>query len=149
MLTRRIHRPLFAELDWLNREFGRMNQDLTQLFSSTHQSKTSLNWDVTEEATTVTAELPGINSDDLNIHLENRKLTISGERQAAEMPEESRYVRQERRFGRFSRTLTLPYAIDAEAVNADYSDGILTITLPRLEADKPRKIAVTATSKES
>jgi HSP20 family protein len=96
----------------------------------------------TEDEEVVTAELPGINPNELEITIANEVLTISGERKPAENPDEVRYHRRERAAGKFTRSIQLSFPVDSEAVNAHYENGILTVTLPRTENDKPRKIAV-------
>jgi HSP20 family protein len=90
----------------------------------------------------VEAELPGLNHDDLEILVEGDQLTIRGERKP--VADEGRWHRQERAFGRFQRTFTLPVAVDADKVEARLDQGVLTLTLPKSEAAKPRKIAVKA-----
>ncbi|MCW5980988.1 MAG: Hsp20/alpha crystallin family protein [Bryobacteraceae bacterium] len=92
----------------------------------------------------VRAELPGIRTEDLQISVERNKLVVSGKR---EMPGESdavSYHRRERAGGSFSRSLTLPADLDADKVEANYANGVLTITLPKAEAVKARQVTVKA-----
>ena len=96
-----------------------------------------------DEKAVVEAELPGVDPKDVDISVRGRKLTITGERKAEELNEEERYHYKERWHGKFQRSFDLPYEVDSEKVEAVYKDGILTVTLPRAEADKPRKIEVT------
>ena len=96
-----------------------------------------------EEETIVTAELPGIEKEALDISLDEQQLTISARRSAEELPEGASYARQERRQGEFVRGVRLPYPVEADQVSASYSEGVLEIRLPRAEADKPRRIQVT------
>ena len=90
----------------------------------------------------VTAELPGLRKEDIQISLHNGGLTLSGERKAEEQRDEGEVHRCERYFGRFQRTLDLPAQVDGEKVRADYQDGILKVTLPKTESAKPRQIKV-------
>jgi len=90
----------------------------------------------------VSAEMPGVRAEDVQVSVEGNTLMISGERKAQEMPEGARMVRKERNFGSFSRTLQLPYRVDPEKVDASFHQGILSIQLPRAEEDKPKKIAI-------
>jgi HSP20 family protein len=91
----------------------------------------------------VRAELPGLASEDLDIQVTAKNLTISGERSIAGQEEGTKYHRRERDAGKFSRILSLPSDIDTEKVDAKLTDGILTITVPKAEKSKPRQIAVT------
>jgi len=92
----------------------------------------------------VRTELPGVNTDDLQIAVERNKLTVSGTREIPEEGDGVSYHRRERAGGSFSRSLTLPDELNAEAVEAGYKDGILTITLPKAAAAKARQIRVKA-----
>jgi HSP20 family protein len=95
-----------------------------------------------KESVIVTAELPGINPDKLNISVHNDTLSISGSRDIEKLKEGEVYHRQERSHGQFSRTIKLPFNANPERVDASYKKGILSITLQRREADKPKKIAI-------
>jgi len=89
----------------------------------------------------IEAELPGLSMDDMEVLVNGTELTINGERKAPEANGATWY-RRERSHGRFSRTLTLPWTIDADKVEAKFQDGVLTIRLPRSEASKPKKVKV-------
>jgi HSP20 family protein len=88
------------------------------------------------------AELPGIDSDELDIQLVGRNLMISGERKIPIEGGNARYHRREREAGKFSRIIGLPDDIDSEKLEAKLENGILTITIAKSEAAKPRKISV-------
>ncbi len=90
----------------------------------------------------VRAELPGINSDELDITASENNISISGERKIADEGENVRYHRRERESGKFNRVIGLPGAIDAEKVTAKFANGILTVKLPKSEASKPRQIEI-------
>lgn len=92
----------------------------------------------------VQVEAPGLKKDAFNISLHDGVLSVSGERRFDERREKSDGYRAERFEGRFSRSITLPKAVDADKVNATYEDGVLTITLPVAEAARPRQITVNA-----
>jgi HSP20 family protein len=92
----------------------------------------------------VTAELPGVNLADIDISVENELLTVRGDRQPDELEAGGTYHRQERRHGSFVRTFRLPFRVAADEVEASYEKGVLSIMLPRAEADKPRKITIKA-----
>jgi HSP20 family protein len=88
-------------------------------------------------------ELPGVKKEDVSISLHEGVLTISGERKEEVEATKSETYRNERYFGRFHRSVTLPMTVDASKVKAAYTDGILTVTLPKTEEAKPRQIPVT------
>ena len=90
----------------------------------------------------VRAELPGIKADALNIEVNGRNLTIAGERMIASEGDNTRYHRKEREAGKFSRVIGLPGDIDAEKVNAKMVNGMLTVTIAKAEAAKPKQISV-------
>ncbi len=100
----------------------------------------------TQDQLMLQAELPGMTADDVDVSVENGVLTISGEKrqEIREGEENSNYHLVERRYGRFERRFTLPRSVDAEKVAADYENGILTITLPKVEKAKPRRIQIKA-----
>jgi HSP20 family protein len=92
----------------------------------------------------VEAELPGLDLKDLEIYVTGgNQLTIKGERKPA-APENGVWHRRERAFGNFVRTLTLPFAVDAEKVDARLENGVLLVKLAKHESARPRKIAVKA-----
>ncbi len=88
------------------------------------------------------ADLPGVGQDDVQIEVENDVLTISGERKAEHHDSTDGFVRLERSFGTFSRSLTLPKGVDAEAVTAAFADGVLELRIPKPEQAKPRRINI-------
>jgi HSP20 family protein len=88
------------------------------------------------------ADLPGLSEEDVNIEVEDRVLTVSGERKAEQAESTDGYHRVERAFGSFSRSLTLPEGVDAEAVSASFDKGVLEVRIPKPEQRKPRKISI-------
>ncbi len=90
----------------------------------------------------ITAELPGLSREAIDIRLENNMLTIRGERKKASETTDEQFHRVERAYGMFSRSFSLPATVDVNKVAADYKDGVLTITLPTREESKPRQIQV-------
>ncbi len=89
-----------------------------------------------------TVELPGMRKEDIDISLHDGVLTIAGERQSSSGEGENA-ERTERFSGKFRRSITLPTRVDAGKVTASYKDGILTVTLPKAEEAKPKKVEVT------
>jgi HSP20 family protein len=92
----------------------------------------------------VEAELPGFKKDEINVTLENQQLTIQAERSTETKKEEAKaqMLLQERRYGRYVRSFTLPPTVDESQVDAKLMDGVLTITLNKRDEVKPRKITV-------
>jgi HSP20 family protein len=90
----------------------------------------------------VKAELPGMKKEDIEVSLHDGALSISGERKSEENHEDSEVYRAERFFGRFQRAVVLPAPVAADKIRAQYKDGILTVTLPKTEEAKPKKIDV-------
>jgi HSP20 family protein len=104
----------------------------------------SLALDVAEkdDAYVVKASLPGVNPDDVEITLADNVLTIRGETKQDQEIKQENYHLRERRFGTFMRSVTLPNAVDADKIEAVNENGVLTLTLPKAESVKPRKIEV-------
>jgi HSP20 family protein len=96
-----------------------------------------------QDGVIITAELPGVRSEDLDISIHRDSVTFSGERHT-ETEEARGYHRRERRGGRFVRTVSLLFVVDPNKVEADLVDGVLTLDLPRAEEDKPKRINVKA-----
>ena len=96
----------------------------------------------TDNEIVVKAELPGMNVEDIDIALTDGLLTIKGERKMEKEDKEENYHRIERQFGSFSRSLNLGTKVRADGIEAGYKDGILTVTLPKVEESKPKKIEV-------
>lgn len=90
----------------------------------------------------VRAEVPGIKASELSITAMKNRLTIAGKREIPNEQERVSYHRKERPEGAFNRTLTLPAELDVERIDARYTDGVLTLKLPKAEAAKPRLISV-------
>ena len=88
------------------------------------------------------ADLPGMSEEDIQIELEDGALTVSGERKAEHETHEEGFHRVERSFGAFSRSLTLPKGVDADAVSARFDRGVLEIHIPKPEQRKPRRISI-------
>jgi HSP20 family protein len=97
----------------------------------------------TDDAFVLKAELPGFSKEDVQIELHENRLTLRGERKRESDAKEEQYHRIERAYGRFERTFWLPTTIDAEKIKASFKDGVLELRLPKSEAAKPKRIAIT------
>jgi HSP20 family protein len=100
--------------------------------------------DVYEDAQKLTLqfEVPGVKQEDLDIRLENQKLTVKGERKLDSTAKQENFHRIERRFGSFVRTFTLPQTVNTEAVSATYDAGVLTVSLAKKAEAKPRQVKI-------
>jgi len=133
----------------LGRLQNRMNDLLGQFFEDWPAvGPVAVPMDVaeTDSAYTVRAELPGVSIDDVEITIENNVLSISGEKSERKERADQDVRLSERRYGRFHRAMRLPRGVQADAVDAGYSDGVLTITLPKSEKAKAKRIEVRAQS---
>jgi HSP20 family protein len=90
----------------------------------------------------VRASVPGMQPEDIDVSISGDVLTIKGETKSEEKVQEDNYVRQERRFGRFERSLQMPSMVVADKADAKFENGVLTLTLPKAEASKPKTIKV-------
>ena len=111
---------------------------------ATRREYPALNVWSNEDETVVTAELPGFAPEDVEISVEGSTLTLRGSREGEESKEEENYYRRERWSGKFERSLRLPATVDADKVEAEFSNGVLSIKLPKAESAKPKKIRVKA-----
>lgn len=135
----------FAQLEQMRRDmerlgsamFGRsgLRPDVSGVFPA-------LNLTEDRDHYYVRAELPGIQSGDLDLQVRGKSLTIAGERKIASEGDNVKYHRREREAGRFSRIIDLPREIDADRVEAQMANGVLTVRIAKAEAAKPRQIAV-------
>lgn len=132
--------PLFdLDKDWRFFDFPRMAREMTGL-----EFRPSIDVVREKEDLVVTAELPGIEPDDIDVSLDNGILTIKGEKsERKEISEDDRYMR-ERSYGRFLRRITLPEGIEADTMKATYDNGVLNIrvAVPEEKVDEPRHIPV-------
>jgi len=138
-------RSSFRGIERLRREMNRISDEMDRdpLFGNVAGYPAMNAW-TNDDGATITAELPGIDMDTLEISVHNDTLTLSGERKSEDLGEGEAYHRRERSYGQFKRAFQLPFQIAADKVEASYDMGVLQITLPRAEADKPRKIRVRA-----
>ena len=96
----------------------------------------------TDQDVVIKSSVPGVKTDDLDITITGDTLTIKGETKTEEKVERANYIRQERRYGAFCRSLILPTTIVTEKAKAEFENGVLTLTLPKAEEVKPKTIKV-------
>jgi HSP20 family protein len=129
----------------LDRLFGRNVGGIEPLRpSATGSWMPSMDVFETQEKIVATLELPGIDPEGVEVAVEDSTLTVSGSRGFSDEVKEDDYHRIERRYGAFSRSITLPQAADTEKVEARFDRGVLTIEVPKVEKAKPKKIQVKA-----
>ena len=138
------------------RDLVSIQDELSRLFGRTYGGSESLRpsavgvWmpsmDVyeTEDKIVAKLELPGIEPANVDVSVEDSTLTISGTREFSDEVKEESYHRVERRYGSFTRAITLPQTVDTEQVNANFDKGVLTIEVAKVEKAKPKKIQVKA-----
>ncbi len=127
-------------------EMLQLQREMNRLFSNVGQKSPqeypAVNIWEKDQTAVVTAELPGIDPEKIEISMSGDSLTITGTALQENFSQGETYVRQERGIGNFSRTIQLPFQVDAQAVEARYEKGILTISLPRVKEDLPKKIKI-------
>jgi HSP20 family protein len=96
----------------------------------------------TEHELVVKADLPEVDSKDLDIRVENNILTIRGERKFEKNVNQENYLRVERAYGSFARSFTLANTVNSDAIKADYQNGVLILTIPKKEEAKPKQIKI-------
>lgn len=142
-MFQRLSTPsIWREMERMQREMNRLFNDYTPFRYRAAPSYPALNLWADEESVVVRAELPGLTPEDIDISIDDGDLTLSGRRSREELPEDATYHRQERNYGSFTRSIRLPFKIEADEVEATMKNGVLTLTLPRAEEDKPKKITI-------
>ena len=141
----RLH-PFVDEFQNLQDRFNRMFQDSP--LSRPNGDETMTSWappcDIYEEGDNIVVktELPGVDRNDIDVQVENNILTLRGERKREKEVKSENLFRTERFYGSFARSFTLPVSVDTEKIRAEYREGVLQVTLPKVEEAKPRKIQV-------
>ena len=127
---------------------SQLNRVFTELFGRSGQESNLTTWapavDIieNEQELVVKADLPDIDPKELDIRVENNILTIRGERKFEKNVKQGNHLRVERAYGSFARSFSLANTVNAEAIKADYQNGVLTLTVPKREEAKPKQIKV-------
>ena len=126
------------------RDLERMQRDLDRLFGGrgVRTESPAVNVWTGDDDVVVTAEVPGVDPEGIQLSVVRDTVTLEGERKAPEWGEEATCDRLERTHGRFSRSIRLPYEVEAGEVKAEARHGILTVTLPRKAETKPKRINI-------
>lgn len=131
--------PLARLQTELNRFFGEPDMEGTNLFEDWFPA---IDMREDKDKLLITAEVPGMKKEDINVSLHENTLIVSGEKKCEEEETKGDTYRSERCYGKFHRSITLPWSVDPGKVDANYRDGVLTITLPKSEEVKPKQINV-------
>jgi HSP20 family protein len=129
----------FLEMRRLQQE---MNQRLAGLNTAAAQEFPPINLWVGEDSVAVTAEMPGISPDEVDLTVRENTLTVKGERKPQVEDEKLAWHRRERAYGSFTRTVQLPFRVDPQQVEANFANGMLEVELHRPEGDRPKKIQI-------
>src|SRR5579875_3627737 len=138
-------RDLVATQDRFNRLF---NEAFSSFFSN--EGVGAQTWappvDIyaTDDSVVLSAELPGVDPNDVDVRIEGNTLYLKGERKPGPGIKEENYRHVERMYGAFSRSFTLPASVNPDKVNAEYNAGVLTLTMPKREEAKPKTIKILA-----
>lgn len=128
----------------LHREVGRIFDSLEPFQRFRHiRQFPPVNFYDAGESYVLSAQLPGVSPEEVELSIAGETLTMRGERKRPEGVKDDNYRRQERTMGRWARTITLPDRVDSAQVSASFTNGILTVTLPKAESARPRHITVT------
>jgi len=147
-----IKRDPFSELRNIQEDFGRIFSSAFPKILSGDEGLLGGSWapvvDIYEDQDTITleADLPGMKPGDFNLSIENYRLTLSGERKFEKEKKGDNWRRVERSYGSFTRAFSLPSTVNVDAVNAEFKDGVLRVTLPKREEVKARQIQVAVKS---
>lgn len=140
----------FGRLGWDPfAEMRRMQDEINRLFDSLESATATagfppINLWVGDDSVVVTAEVPGVAREDIDLRVQEDTLTIQGQRKPEFEEDKVTWYRRERAYGNFSRTVELPFRIDPDKVQARFTNGILEVEMHRPEADKPKRIQITA-----
>jgi len=150
MATNIVRFDPFEDLTRLQRDVNRLFEDNVRPSGRGAEQASLRTWapvvDIREDRDeiVVSAELPGLKQENIDIELSGDTLTISGERSFSDTERKDSYVRVERSYGSFRRAFTIGVPINADEVKASYKDGVLEVHVPKSEAVKPKKVAVSA-----
>jgi HSP20 family protein len=137
----------FRELAALQNEMGRWMSQVAGVggLAGNGQSSTWMPavdvWE-TDKELVLSFDLPGIPEDKIAVELEDNILTVTGERERTQEHSNDRFYRFERRYGSFSRSVTLPTGVSEDSIQADYKDGVLEVRVPKPEEQKPKRIQI-------
>ncbi len=143
MLQRFVDKDVFSSL----RDMQRLQRQLNRLIGADNNSFSAqefpaFNVWTSDNGAIVRAEIPGVESEDVDISIVNDTLTIRGSQKAETFQNGETCHRQERGYGTFVRSIRMPFTVNVDGVSARFSDGVLHLEVPKAESEKPRKISV-------
>ncbi|HIK19316.1 MAG TPA: Hsp20/alpha crystallin family protein [Leptolyngbyaceae cyanobacterium M33_DOE_097] len=144
-----IHWQPWQEIEVLRRQFDQLFDELTPVTTPAANQATwapAVELATTENDVTVRVALPGIDAKDLDVQISRDTVAISGEYRQENKTESAQFFRSEFRYGNFRRVVKLPFAVQNDKAQADFSNGVLTLTLPRIEAERPKVVKLNLTS---
>lgn len=128
---------LFDESFW-----SPFDHSLMSNFSKSNMGFPKVNISETEKEIVVTANVPGISSEDISVEINDNILTLSGQMTKENKEENKKYYRYERESGSFSRSFSLPVKVDEDKIEAETKNGVLTVNLPKLQIETKKKIEI-------
>jgi HSP20 family protein len=126
----------------LERFFDRFPEPVFEVLDRSCEWAPKLDVSETKEAVLVKAELPGVEPNEISLSLQGDLLMLKGEKSQEKEEKDEQFHRVERSYGAFLRAVRLPTSVDASKVTAGFKNGVLTVTLPKAGAERPRRIAV-------
>jgi HSP20 family protein len=124
-------------------EIDRLNRMFEDFYGGTKSWAPAVDvYETQDREYVIKAELPEMKREDINVTFESNLLTVSGERKSDFDADNGNYHRNERFYGRFTRSFTLPATVDGNRINASYKDGLLTVRVPQRDEAKPKQIEV-------
>ena len=136
----------WQEIETLSRQLDRLFDDFTPVNRTTAPAvptwTPAIELKATDTAFVLRAELPGLAAQDLDIQVTRDSVSLAGEYRSETRNEDGKFFRSEFRYGSFRRVVPLPVAIQNDQVKADFTDGILTLTLPKVVSDRPKVVKV-------
>lgn len=132
----------FREMAGFGERMNRMFGEFSREPASTTSWSPAVDIVENGEELILKAELPGMKKENITVHVEDNVLTLRGERKFEKETKEENYHRVEREYGSFVRSFALPSNVDESRIRAEYKDGLLTLSLPKLAASKPKEIKI-------
>jgi len=145
-ITKRTSDPMIDLLNRLEQRMGRVLEPFRSFDWEVGEPSTA--WvppvDIVEEPETmkITAEIPGVKPEDVKVTVTDNLLTLSGTKFQVKEEKTAKLHRYERDYGAFERTFTLPATVNGKGIKATYSEGLLTVTLPKVESAKPQTVSI-------
>ncbi|MFM7427253.1 MAG: Hsp20/alpha crystallin family protein [Elainella sp.] len=144
----RYWQPL-REMETVRRQFDQLFDELTQPTQQQSAWRPAVEMKDNESAIVLRVQLPGIDAKDLDVEVTREAVTIAGEHRYEQKSEENGFFKSEFRYGKFHRVIGLPVEVQNDKVEADYKDGVLTLTLPKVEQLRHKAVKVNLASQAS